>query len=124
MKLLTLLPSEQLKRLRLACVRTDTIRAVGNPTSLFELAAQTDWDLVIVDPELAGERDLPSVIYQLQKISQPLIIYTVLSSASASAVASVSAHSLAGVVLRDYDDSPDLLRNSLKRVPIEFFGAQ
>lgn len=43
---------------------------------------------------------------------------------SASAIASLSARFFAGVVLRDFDDSPDFLRNSFARAPIEFFGAQ
>jgi hypothetical protein len=124
MKLLSLLPSEHLRRLRLACTKDDTIEVVANPESFLELASGGKWDALLVDPEVATDKNLAEFLRRLSNVSQPLIIYTSLSRISASAIASLSAHSLAGVVLRNYDDSPDLLRNSLARVPIEFFGAQ
>ena len=92
--------------------------------AFFERLGSNGWDIIIADPDLADEKSFPTLVRRLSNVSSPLIIYTSLSRSSASSIASLSANALAGVVLRDYDDSRDLLRNSLARVPIEFFGAK
>jgi hypothetical protein len=91
---------------------------------LLTLIASESWDAIIIDPEMVLDIELSELINQLSNCSHPLIIYTALSHVSASMIAALSAHCLAGVILRDYDDSPDLLRNALTRLPIEFYGVQ
>jgi len=110
--------------MRLACGDDDIVQVVANPESFLKLTKRSGWDVLIVDPELADENNLPTFLRRLSKVSQPLVIYTTLSRVPASAVASLSARKFAGVILRDYEDSPDMLRNAFARVPIEFFGAQ
>ena len=124
MRILTFLPSEQLRRLHLAAGEHDHVDTASNSASFFGLAERGRWDFLVVDPEMVTENDLPALLCRLSESPQPIIIYTALTRISASAIARLSAHVLAGVVLRDHDDSPDLLRNFLARVPIEFFGAQ
>lgn len=124
LRLLACLPQEQVRRLRLACSKNDFISVVSNPRAFLDIARNGRWDVLIFDPDVATEKNLPEILHGLADSSQPLIIYTALTRVSASAIASLSAWSLAGVVLRDFDDSPEFFRNYLARAPIEFFGAQ
>lgn len=73
---------------------------------------------------MVAESDRPALLIGLLKSTQPIIIYTALTRSSAAAIAKVSAHALAGLVLKDHDDSPELLRRFLMRVPIDFLGAE
>ncbi len=124
MRLLAYLPQIALARLRLILSPEDAIDSVSDPFFFFKQMEKGGWDLILVEPEMVNDTESPEFLRRLSKCSRPIIFYTALSRVSASAIASISAHCLAGVVLRGYDDSPDLLRNALAKVPLEFFGAQ
>jgi hypothetical protein len=124
MRLLAFLPSEQLRRLRVACGEAEVIHSAPNATSLVDLAAREQWDMLVVDPEMAIETNRSRLMDSLSHCFRPVVVYTALTRSSARLIADFSARCLAAVVIRDYDDYPALLRNSLARVPMEYYGAR
>lgn len=123
MRLLAFVPPEQVQRLRSAAPDA-VIHTVPDTPSLLELLDRSRWDLVVVDPGLAIEKNRAKLFRGLGDSLHPLLIYTSLNCISAAAVAGLSARRMAGIVVRDYDDSPELLHNALSHVPVELFGAQ
>jgi AraC-like DNA-binding protein len=122
MRILTLLGAAAVERVRLALGKVALVEAVFEPRQFLELAAVGIWRMLVIDPDLITNEAAPAFIDSVVCCAAPLIVYTSLTRASARTIAILAKRSLAGVLLRGFDDSLASLRLTLDPGPLELLG--
>jgi len=123
MRILTLLPAAAVERVTVALGKAALVEAVFEPRQFLELATVGIWRMLMIDPDLITHEATSAFVDSVVCCAAPLIVYTSLTRASARTIATLAKRSLAGVLLRGFDDSLATLRLTLDPGPLELLGA-
>lgn len=119
------LNQQLLSHLRIVLGRAHTLIDVSEWSGLHVAVRHRHIDLVVADPMADGRLQVSELEEIVRRFpSVPVVVYTVLSPATARALMSLGRSGLEHVVLSRFDDEPRRFLELLERVPAHALGDQ